>query len=82
MFGKVSFGDKRLLVELRRIANAAEIIAQHYAKVDGRMWNPRPVRSEKSTEEAEVLHTYDEEMLVQQLLRETELMGKGWQEKS
>lgn len=82
---KDGFGFKRLLVELRRIANALEVIALYHAKLDGRMWTPSFGRiverhDRKSGESAEILHTNDEDMLVHQLRDQAEFQNQGWGE--
>lgn len=76
------FGLKRLLVELRRIANAMEVIALYCARLDGRMWTPTKGQAvgRSNGEDAEVLHTSDEEMLVRQLRDQDEFQGQGWNE--
>ncbi len=77
---KLPFGLKRLLVELRRIANALEVIALYHAKKDGRMWNPRrgPLSLGGSSEKDELLHTNDDEMRIQQLRDAQEFRAEGW----
>lgn len=78
---KTLFGLKRLLVELRRIANALEVIALHFAKLDGRMWAPgRKLRIDTSKEESELLGTRDEDMLVRELREYEDFTGGGYGE--
>jgi hypothetical protein len=73
-------GVMRVAVELRRIANALEVIALHYARLDGRMWNPRKgsINVAGRQEDPELMHTDDAHMLVQQLRDEQEFMGAGY----
>ncbi len=75
-------GMMRAAVELRRIANALEVIALHHARLDGRMWNPRKgaISATGQQEEPELLHTDDAQMLVQQLRDEQDFMGNGFRE--
>lgn len=75
-------GIFRVAVELRRIANAMEVIALHYARLDGRMWNPRrgAISATGTQEEPELLHTDDAQMLVQQMRDEQDFMGNGLRE--
>lgn len=77
------FSDRRALVELRRIADSLEVIALYAARLDGRMWNPksssRRVRlvARLDKEDAELLHTVDEEIRVRQLQDEMDFMSQG-----
>ena len=76
------FSFKRLLVEVRRIANALEVIALHYARLDNRMWNPRKgaIKVAGPKEEPELLHTVDEDILFRQYQDMQKFMGDGYGE--
>lgn len=73
-------GVMRVAVEMRRIANALEVIALYHARLDGRMWNPRKgaISVAGRQEEPELMHTDDAQMLVQQMRDEQEFMGAGY----
>lgn len=78
------FSGKRALVELRRIANALEVVALHFAKLDGRMWTPtagkRALRGWASGEEAELLHSSDAEYARLERLEREKFESGGWSE--
>ena len=78
MFDKTTIDLKELI----RIRKALEIIALHYARIDNRMWSPDGDERVKVglEEEAELLHTRDEEMKELQELKLKRQFTQGFKE--
>lgn len=77
------FAERKMLLQLTRIADSMELIATWVARTNNLQWTPRSSRAAAKAarsggdEEAELMTTRDEDILALELQEWNEFAGKG-----